>query len=186
MMQESQFDDHQVMNKVSQGKVEMLAILFERHHKKLFNFLLRLSGEKSTSEDLVQDVFFRMLKYRHTYKGKHSFITWMYQIARNVHYDYLRKYHREKPTDTFDQEVDPKPLPSDNLAQEQEFSLLNQALSNLPPKKREILVLSRFHHLKYKEIAVILNCSIQAIKVEVHRALKDLKKNYIHLKGGIT
>ena len=186
MTKESLFDDHQVMKKVSQGKVEMLAILFERHHKKLFNFLWRLSGERSTSEDMVQDVFFRILKYRHTYKGKHSFVMWMYQIARNVHYDYLRKYHKEKPIDTLDQEVDARPQPADTLAQEQESSLLQQALSNLSPKKREILVLSHFHHLKYKEIAVILDCSIQAIKVEVHRALKDLKKNYFHLRGGIT
>ena len=56
------YDDKQIMLSVSQGKVEMLAILFERHHKKLYGFLLRLTNNSSTSEDMVQEVFFRNMR----------------------------------------------------------------------------------------------------------------------------
>lgn len=68
-------DDEQVMAQVRDGRVEMLAILFERHHVRLFNFFLRLTASRSASEDLVQEVFLRMLKYRHTYRGDSKFST---------------------------------------------------------------------------------------------------------------
>ncbi len=86
-------DDEQVMAQVREGRVEMLAILFERHHVRLFNFFLRLTAERSLSEDLVQEVFLRILKYRHTYRGDSKFTTWMYQIGRNAHID-----HPARPT----------------------------------------------------------------------------------------
>ena len=62
--------DNQLMEEVRDGKVEKLAILFERHHVTLYNFFLRLTANRSISEDLVQDVFFRILRYRHTYRGE--------------------------------------------------------------------------------------------------------------------
>ena len=61
-----------------------MGILFERYHALLFNFLLRLTGNRHQSEDLVQEVFVRLLKYRHTYRGESQFTTWMFQIARNA------------------------------------------------------------------------------------------------------
>jgi len=91
--------DVQMMEDVRDGKVEKLAVLFERHHVPLFNFFLRLTGSRSISEDLVQDVFYRILNYRHTYKGQSNFTTWMYQIARNTHIDFLRKKKEELPLD---------------------------------------------------------------------------------------
>ena len=86
--------DNQVMLDVREGKVEKLAILFERHHVALFNFFLRLTGNRAASEDLVQDVFTRILKYRATYMGEDRFTVWMYKIARNAHIDSLAQTQR--------------------------------------------------------------------------------------------
>ena len=83
--------DNQMMEDVKTGKVEKLAVLFEKYHVQLFNFFLRLTGNRGVSEDLVQDVFMRILKYRKTYRGQSKFTVWMYQIARNAHIDHLRK-----------------------------------------------------------------------------------------------
>ena len=83
--------DNQLMEDVKTGKVEKLAVLFEKYHVQLFNFFLRLTGNRGVSEDLVQDVFMRILKYRKTYRGQSKFTVWMYQIARNAHIDHLRK-----------------------------------------------------------------------------------------------
>lgn len=82
------------MAEVKNGRVERLAVLFERHHIMLFNFFLRLTGNRSTSEDLVQEVFIRILKYRATYRGEDKFLGWMYRIAHNAHIDHLRR-HKE-------------------------------------------------------------------------------------------
>jgi len=83
--------DHQIMQEVRDGQVEKLAILFERHHVSLFNYFLRLTGNRAAGEDLVQEVFTRILKYRATYQGEDKFVVWMFKIARNAHIDLLRR-----------------------------------------------------------------------------------------------
>src|SRR6516164_2879692 len=80
---------------VRDGDVERISVLFDRHHRKLFNFFLRLTANRALSEDLVQEVFFRMLKYRRTFQPATSITAWMYQIARHAHLDQTRKHRLE-------------------------------------------------------------------------------------------
>src|SRR5258708_35075895 len=80
---------------VRDGDVERIGVLFDRHHRMLFNFFLRLTANRGLSEDLVQEVFFRMLKYRHTFQAGTNFTAWMYQIARNAQIDQARKHRLE-------------------------------------------------------------------------------------------
>jgi RNA polymerase sigma-70 factor (ECF subfamily) len=179
--------DIQLMESVREGKVEKLAILFERHHVPVFNFFLRLTGNRSISEDLVQEVFYRILNYRATYKGQSKFTTWMYQIARNAHIDFLRKKKEEYPLDDqWNESPSPELSPDEQLQKGQDVFLMREALSKLPLKKREILILSRYQDLKYKEIADLLGCQIGTVKAHVHRAIKDLGKIYLELSGGVV
>ena len=181
----SAMTDIQMMEDVRDGKVEKLAVLFERHHVPLFNFFLRMTGISSISEDLVQDVFYRILNYRHTYKGQSKFTTWMYQIARNTHVDYLRKKKEELPLDEqWNESLSPDLSPDEKLERGQDAVLMREALAKLPMKKREVLILSRYQDLKYKEIAELLGCQIGTVKAHVHRAIKDLGKIYFELSGG--
>lgn len=177
--------DNFVMEEVKKGKVEKLAVLFERHHVRLFNFFLRLTGNRGTSEDLVQEVFLRILKYRITYKGKSKFTVWMYQIARNAHIDYLRKNRSELSLDDqWEEVVESEPAPSEQLEHGQDVQLLREALARLPLKKREVLVLSRYQDMKYRDIAELFGCQVGTVKAHVHRAIKDLGKIYYELSGG--
>jgi RNA polymerase sigma factor (sigma-70 family) len=179
--------DNEIMQEVKDGKVEKLAILFERYHLMLYNFFLRLTGNRNVSEDLVQDVFFRILKYRASYQPLSKFTIWMYQIARNTHIDHLRKQKDETPLEeAWDQAVSREPLPEEELETSQEIALVRQALDKLSLKKKEILLLSRFQNLKYKEIAELLGCQEGTVKATVHRALKELGKLYFELSGGIA
>jgi RNA polymerase sigma factor (sigma-70 family) len=73
--------DRELMAKVRDGELELLAELFERHQRRLFNFFLRLAPGRSAAEDLVQEVFVRMLKYRHTFKSEAEFTPWMFALA---------------------------------------------------------------------------------------------------------
>lgn len=177
--------DNRVMEEVRDGKVEKLAILFERHHIMLYNFFLRLTGNRNVSEDLVQDVFFRVLKYRKTYQGQSKFTVWMYQIARNAHFDCLRKQRPEVPLEEqFQEAASPDAEPAAKMLAEVDIDLLRKALDRLPLRKKEILLLSRFQDMKYKDIAQLLGCSISTIKTSVHRAVKDLGRIYFELQGG--
>jgi RNA polymerase sigma factor (sigma-70 family) len=172
--------DEELMFHVRNGTGEMLGVLFSRYQSPLFNFYCKLTGNRALSEDLVQDVFFRILKYRQTYKPGTSFKTWMYQIARNARLDNMRK---QRPQVEIEDSLLPVIMPADKAQQTQETALLHRALMQLPEEKREVLVLSRFQELKHEEIAKMLGCQPNAVKVKVFRALKDLREIYQQLEA---
>jgi RNA polymerase sigma factor (sigma-70 family) len=179
--------DNEIMESVRDGQIEKLAILFERNHVSIYNFFLRMTGSSNISEDLVQEVFLRVLKYRKSYQGRSKFRVWLFQIARNAHIDYLRKkkdsYSLE---DQFYDIPSGEIRPEDSMEKSQEAAKISQALSKLPLKKREVLILSRYQDMKYKEIADLFGCQIGTVKTYVHRALKDLSKIYFELNGGLA
>src|ERR1041385_6947124 len=87
--------DEQVMSAVKNGDLEKLGVLFERHHRVLFDFFAKMIGSRMIAEDLVQDVFFRILKYRRTFRYGSHFKAWMFHIARNARADYYNKHGNE-------------------------------------------------------------------------------------------
>ena len=180
--------DNVLMTAVRDGDVPQMGVLFERHHRMLFNFFLRMTGSRNISEDLVQDVFFRMLKYRHTYEAENNFMAWMYQIARNAHLDQARKRRLEVvPDSAAEERADQMPArdpgPHQELERKEGIDLLRRALAKLPVEKREILILSRFQNLKYDEIGAILGCEVGAVKVRVYRAVRELSEIFFELSG---
>jgi RNA polymerase sigma-70 factor, ECF subfamily len=82
--------DNELMLKVRDGDLGKLSFLFEHYHRALFNFFLRSTGGRDLSEDLVQEVFLRILKYRHTFRPDSQFSAWMYHVARNAQIDHFR------------------------------------------------------------------------------------------------
>src|SRR4030095_2754316 len=83
--------DENLMLAVQRGEGSQLGVLFDRHHRSLFDFFARVTGSRSTAEDLVQDVFFRILKYRATFREESRCKAWMFHIAPNARIDYYRK-----------------------------------------------------------------------------------------------
>src|SRR5262249_61386751 len=77
------------------GEVGKLAVLFERLHRPLIRYFVSMNRNRELSEDLVKDVFFRMLRYRESYDPNQSFAAWMYQIARNTNIDQAQKRKAE-------------------------------------------------------------------------------------------
>lgn len=174
--------DNNLMLGVKAGNLEKMGLLFERYHRVLFAFLYHSTGQAATSEDLVQTVFYRMLKYRHTFSGEGEFRTWMYHIARNVLTDHAKKNQRVVYREDIQQLSEQSaftPASDKQLEKSEENTALHQALAQLSPEYREVLVLSRFQELSYQEIAVILATSEGNIKVRVHRAMKELKQLYL-------
>jgi RNA polymerase sigma factor (sigma-70 family) len=171
--------DEDLMLQVRNGEVEMLGLLFDRYQKPLYNFYAKMTQDRAVSEDLVQEVFLRILRYRQTFRPGTAFRTWMYQIARNTRLDQVRKTRPESPFVS-----EPVASLSDSAQQQQEAAMLQRALMHLPEDKRELLVLSRFQELKYDEIARLLGCEVGAVKVRVHRALQQLRQIFLQLEGG--
>jgi RNA polymerase sigma-70 factor, ECF subfamily len=174
--------DEELMLRVRNGDGEMLGVLFDRYRAPLFNFYARLMGDREVGEDLVQEVFLRILRYRQSYQPGTPFRPWIYQIARNARMDHYRKSPRQA---ALEPEMAPPVAPPDSAQQKQEAALLHRALQQLPEEKREILILARFQELKYEEIAGLVGCELNAVKTRVHRALQDLRKAFRQLEQGI-
>jgi len=177
--------DHELMIAVRAGEIRQLGELFERYHRPLFGFFVRLTNQPSVGEDLVQIVFYRILKYRHTYRDEGKFSAWIYHLARKVAADHFRKHAATPvPTDPSALREQPatEPPPSDQAATADDVALLRAALARLSLEHREVLVLSRLQHLGHQEIATLLDCSVGAVKVRAHRALKELRDVFFKIR----
>lgn len=170
------------MLNVKAGDLNRMGLLFERYHLELFGFLYHMSSHADSSEDMVQTVFYRMLKYRHTFTGDGSFRSWMYHLARNVLVDSVQQNKRSAQhydVQAYAERIGGGTLADASLQKEEEVALLQEVLARLSDDHREVLVLSRYQELSYAEIARILNTTEGAVKVRVHRAMNELKKMYL-------
>lgn len=170
--------DEALMAAVRGGDVQQLTFLFERYQKPLFDFFGRMNGTRSGSDDMVQDVFFRILKYRATFRDENRFRTWMYRIARNVRSDHLRNRFGPQDPKASDAEIPRSESPGYRFEQDQDAAILRCALGMLPDEKRELLVLVWYQEMKYQDIADLLDIDVGAVKVRVHRAVKELRRGF--------
>src|SRR5471030_1265881 len=168
------------MLQVKAGDLERMSLLFERHHKALFGFLFHLTQRREASEDMVQTVFYRILKYRNSFSEGSNFSGWMYHIARNVLKD--QKFGMDsqyEPVNLHEEKIAGGTLADERLEKEQSRQQLYDALAMLSERDREILLLNRMKELNYPEISEILGISQGAAKVRVSRAIEELKKIFI-------
>jgi len=183
----SQNTDHERMVAAARGDLSSMNEIYENRHRPLFRFFFRLTGRQATAEDLVHEVFLRMIRYRHTYQANAedagAFEAWMYRIARNTLADHGRKHRHEISPDEGEMETieSARPTPFETAAKRQDLALLYRALRELPDDKRELLVLTRFQGLSYEQVGGILGCESGTVKGRVFRAMKELSSIYSDL-----
>ena len=167
------------MMQVKNGDLEKLGLLFERYNRILFAFFYRLGNDREVCEDLIQNVFMRIVKYKKNFKGEGQFKHWMFHIARNVHADHYRANSKLGNRESMDNYHDRITDHSEVLAKDevdQNIGLLKKCISMMDQEKQELLTLSKLEGMKYKDIGELMNCTEGAVKVKVFRALKELKE----------
>jgi RNA polymerase sigma factor (sigma-70 family) len=177
--------DEALMTAVRDGDLAKLGLLFTRHHVALFDFLSRMTGDRTAAEDLVQDIFVRILTYRATYRDGGHFETWLFRIARNARADYFRARQPVEPLAAEALErADPGPGPMRRLEADCERARLKRALLQLREDKRELIVLARYRGMTHEQIAELLGIETSAVKVRIHRALRELRDVFLQLSDG--
>ncbi len=171
--------DNAIMLKVKSGDLDKMALLFQRYHRPLYGFLYHMTGQREVSEDMVQNIFYRMLRSRHTFTGNGEFKTWMYHLARNVIKDHWKKGGASRPITEWEDRIADGALVDEQLEKKLELEILQNRIAGLSPESREVLILSRYQDLKYAEIAEVLDISVGAVKVRIHRAINQLKTLYL-------
>lgn len=173
-------NDEEIMMAVAGGDLRKLSVLFDRYHIRLYNFFYKMNYDQALSEDLTQNVFERMIKYKTSFDGNNAFIPWMFRIARNVNADHYKSVKIKISDNVEVQQLDRPEETTDDL--DSKKLILKRAMLKLSDDYREILLMTRFQGLKYTEVAEVLQCSESNIKTRVHRAIKALRKEYLKIE----
>ncbi|MDE2028270.1 MAG: RNA polymerase sigma factor [Candidatus Omnitrophica bacterium] len=176
--------DEELINRFYQQDQEALNVLFKRHKDGLFNFAFRLSANRADAEDAVSHTFMMLCQKRYEPQPGASFKTWAYTIARNACLSRLRTKFRFFPlrqTRDDGQEgqvdiADTRNLVHEELRQQETAAIIQKAVSQLPPEQKEALLLREYHDFRYEEIANVLDCSLEKVKVLIFRARVRLKE----------
>lgn len=181
--------DEQLIRWVADGDASCLGTLFERHHRAVYRYCLQMTRSKSMSEDLVQEVFIRMLRYASTFRAEGSCKAWIFNIARNVAFDYLRKagtgvheLQHEDDEGTREQFVDHRSS-EQAAAGCQNLQLVERALAEMPAAAREVIWLGKFVFDDYEELARAMGCTATAARVRMHRAMATLHSTFLRMNG---
>jgi RNA polymerase sigma-70 factor, ECF subfamily len=171
--------DEALMRDVREGNVDRLGVLFERHYARVHALCYRLTRRADAADDLAQETFLRVLRYRDTFRGDAAFATWLYRVAYNVCHEFWRQGRRDESMERIPEQPD-RPKHAEPVSER--HALLEQAMVRLEPEQRAVLVLTRYHDLKYDDVAQVLDCTPAAARVRAHRALNDLREIYRELE----
>ncbi len=163
---------------------EVLDRLIEQYQYRLFRYLLYISGNRETAEDLFQETWIRVLDRGHQYDSKSRFDTWLFAIGRNLVIDLQR---RKKPRSldalTGPDQKSPMDLAEVNspsaldLIVNREMELgIQESLARLPAIHREVLVLRFQEDMALEEIATVLGAPVSTVKSRLYRGLQLLRE----------
>jgi RNA polymerase sigma-70 factor, ECF subfamily len=182
--------DETLMVRYQRGDRDAFATLVHRHHRALYNFVLRQLRSSQAAEEITQDVFLRVVEKANEFKHEARFTTWVYTIARNLCIDQIRKaVHRRHPS--LDQPLGPgddaqvlgevvadrQPAASAErtAVSTQMMTILAQVVEGLPPEQREVFLLRELSNLSFKEIAKVTGVPENTVKSRMRYALDRLR-----------
>ena len=166
--------DAELMREVAAGDEAAFVQLVQRHQRPLLNFFARM-GVSSDGEDLVQETFVRLFRYRRSYRPSARFTTFLYVLARNVWADRGRRVVRlERLASHLEREMEIATQPERPGASESID--VDAALSRLSPKLREVVVLNIYQGMRYQEVADVLGIPLGTVKSRLNLALTELRQ----------
>lgn len=155
--------------------------LYTKYHQDLYQFLFYMVRNKEEAEDLVQEVYIRVMGAYRKFEGKSSEKTWLFSIAKNVAIDHFRKHKnwKQRLYEKFDwdqQQVrDSAPLPEEITIQNEDVKLLYECLDMCKENHRIVLIMRFINSLSIAETAEALSWTESKVKTTQHRALKSLR-----------
>lgn len=178
--------DEQLIKIFQKEEVTAFNEIVFRYKDRLINFLFRYTGNIESAEDIAQDTFIKLYKNKSMYVEIAKFSTWFYTIAINETNTYIRKSKKGHTisVDSFDDSEKPlfelqsdDPTPLDKINTDDEANFVQQGISCLDEKHREIIILRDIQNLEYEEISKILNIPLGTVRSRINRARESLKIN---------
>lgn len=172
-------EDRDLIAKARRGGVDAYSLLVSRWERRIFNYLLRLTGNREDAMDISQETFLKAYQNLNKLDDPARFSSWLFRIAHNEAYSLLRK---AKPEGEIT--VEPASGEMSGRMFPMETSLAVQsALSRLSPDQREAVALKVYQGFKFDEMARILDCPVSTVKSRLYTALDLLKDALAPLAG---
>ena len=172
-------DDRDLMKRACQGDREAFTAIVRHHQRPLLNFFRRC-GVQTDAEDLVQQTFIRLYRYRDRYRPSAKLTTFLYLLARQVWIDELRKRQR---SERLRKGLAAEPLPEEAAVTQPEQGRMDvaAALTTLPEGLRLVVVMGIYQDMAYADISAALKIPVGTVKSRMFNALRLLRQT---LDGG--
>lgn len=171
--------EEQIVSSIAAGDQQAFEILFNEYHLKILNLSYAMLHDRDEAEDLTQEVFLEVYRSIGKFQYKSQLSTWIYRIAINKTINQIKKNKLRRFFSMDNSEV----LKASSfehsdwtLKDKQYNDYLHKALDRLPTKQKQAFILFTYDQLPQKEIAEIMNCSLQSVEVLVFRARKSIQK----------
>jgi RNA polymerase sigma-70 factor, ECF subfamily len=176
-------DDLKLIGDCLNGNSAAFGELVSRHQDRLYNTVLRLLDHPEDARDVVQEAFLHAYQSLHSFKGDARFFTWLYRIAVNTAISYKRKRRlvlRLQPNGDGNGVLDPLDpneanRPGHAMEMAEQEKRVHEALAQLSPEHRLVLVLKDMEGMKYEEMAGVLQVPIGTIRSRLHRARLEIR-----------
>lgn len=180
--------DEELMLACKADNGEALEEIYRRYYKQIYGFVYRNNQRKEIAEDIVQEAFLRVYRSRKSYNPTAKFAVWLYRIVRNLCIDESRRYwNRNVARETESTLTEDQQSPIDLLASEEkdvrlrmdeanDLNTIKEAVNQLSPEQREVIILNKFQGLSYQEIAEIIDSNTESVKQKAYRAHLKLRE----------
>jgi RNA polymerase sigma-70 factor, ECF subfamily len=181
--------DAVLMVQVCGGHDPSFETLIERHRGTVVSHIYRLVRDWAVAEELAQDVFLRVYRFRNRYQPEAKFSTWLFRITTNVALNWRRDTRRESAHLRLDalnhesrriQVLDRNPRVDQQMLAEYRAKEIRDAIDALPPKQLAAVLMHKYEGMDYVQIAEALDCSIPALKSLLFRAYETLRRRLAH------
>ena len=161
-------DDRKVIERVLEGDTQAFNALVRQWERPIYNFIVRMIGDRDEAMDLCQDCFMKAYRELRTLKDRDRFSSWLYRIAHNACLSQIRKNHGKTWVE-LDPETGSTHMPVENRL------AVEKALSQLPADQREAVILKVFQGLKFEEIASIQDAPVSTVKSRLYMGFEKLR-----------
>ena len=161
-------EDRKVVERVLKGDTDAFNLLIRKWEKPIYNFIVRMIGNRDEAMDLSQDCFMKAYRELRTLKDLDRFSSWLYRIAHNACLSEIRKNHGKTWVE-LDPDIGPVHQPVENRL------AVEKALKQLPPDQREAVILKVFQSLKFEEIAAIQDAPVSTVKSRLYMGFEKLR-----------
>lgn len=168
-------DDEALMLAIQAGDAKAYEAAVKKHLKSISHYAFRMLGNSKDTEDITQETFLRLWTHADSWQSdKASLSTWLHRITHNLCIDYLRK-DKSGISNEYEDEHEGSDRPAETPDKAQQLEALRRALDDLPERQRSAIVLSHYHGFSNKEIALIMDITVDALESILARARRGLK-----------